>query len=62
MFLHALRHSFVMPLLESGIDLWNIQELLWQKSSKSTEIFTHVSNKNICKIKSPLDNLQIKGE
>jgi hypothetical protein len=31
------------------------------KSSKTTAIYTHVSNKDIGKIKSPLDNLQMKG-
>ena len=36
-------------------------EVRKDKSSKTTEIYTHVSNKNIGKIKSPLDNLQIKG-
>jgi len=36
-------------------------EVRKDKSSKTTEIYTHVSNKNIDKIKSPLDNLQIKG-
>ena len=34
-----------------------LQELLGHKSSKTTEIYTHVSNKDIGKIKSPLDNL-----
>jgi len=48
-------------MLEGGIDLRYIQELLGHKSSKTTEIYTHVSNKDIGKIKSPLDNLQIRG-
>ena len=57
--LHTLRHSFATHLLENGTDIRYIQALLGHNSSKTTEIYTHVTSKGLEKIRSPLDNLDL---
>ena len=55
--IHGLRHSYATHLLECGTDMIFIQKLLGHKDIKTTEIYAKVSNRQLGKIKSPLDDL-----
>ncbi|MCE2963727.1 MAG: tyrosine-type recombinase/integrase, partial [Chitinophagales bacterium] len=55
--IHGLRHSYATHLLEVGVDTLFIKELLGHRDIKTTMIYTHVADRHVDKISSPLDSL-----
>jgi len=58
--LHTLRHSYATHCMEQGHPLRHVQEALGHSSIKTTEIYLHITSKALDRLKSPLDNMDLK--
>lgn len=57
---HTLRHSYATHLIENGVNLRHVQELLGHAKPETTMIYTHVAKKDLLAINSPLDDAVLK--
>ena len=52
---HSMRHAFAAQLVEAGVDIYRIKELLGHSSLQSTSVYLHLASASLMKVKSPLD-------
>jgi site-specific recombinase XerD len=57
--IHALRHSYATHLLDKGVDITYIQKILGHNDLKTTLRYLHVTNRDLSKIESPLEDLDL---
>ncbi len=57
---HTLRHSYATHLVENGVNLRHVQELLGHSKPETTMIYTHVARRDLLNIRSPLDDAVLK--
>jgi integron integrase len=58
---HTFRHCFATHLLENGVNIRVVQELMGHADVKTTEIYTHVMQKDLRAVVSPLDHLEARN-
>ncbi|MEA3547676.1 MAG: integron integrase [Thermodesulfobacteriota bacterium] len=56
---HTLRHSFATTMLEKGVNIRVLQDLMGHADVKTTEMYTHVMDKDISRLTSPLEGLDL---
>src|SRR5690349_13834318 len=56
---HTLRHSFATHMLEQGVNIKLIQRILGHTTLKTTSVYLHLTNIDLTKVKSPLENMNV---